>query len=176
MEAALCCCCQKPKGTLKCGLCLNAVCKKCSQELVENTFSFLAQVPTELTHRLYCGACYDSKVAPELASYEAYQSRAKRVFVYLNNQGEETRFIKRSEKPVHVVDCRDRSETLLRLAFFAAKAGFNGLVDVQITQKKLRNDAYQTSRYQGVGVPVRLDGEKLNLEKSKKLFPSTYDY
>jgi hypothetical protein len=49
----------------------------------------------------------------------------------------------------------------MRLAFLAAKAQFNALVDVDIVPKKVRNFGYQTSLWQGSGVPTVIDASKL---------------
>jgi hypothetical protein len=165
MESPVCTLCRKPKGTLTCGSCQSAVCKSCSQTLRAGSFAFLENVPADLTHRTYCGACYDEKVAPALDSYVQAVERAKDVIVYLKNQGEETRLIKRSEKALRVVDCADRNETLLRLAFLAAQANFNALVDVDISSRKVRNEGYQTTTWNGAGVPIRLDADTLKKMK-----------
>jgi len=165
-----CVSCQKPKGAFACGICQGLSCKKCIQSLAEGSFSFLNQIPADLTHRKYCGRCFDEKVAPELHSYQQAMAKAKKIIVFIKGQGEETRLYKRTEKPVQVVDCRDREETLLRLAFFAARANFNGLVDVTISGEKVRNGAYQTSRWHGTGIPTQIDESKLAFV-GKKLLP-----
>ena len=87
--------------------------------------------------------------------------RARKVIVYVKNQGEETRLMRRQARPIKVTDCRDRDETLLRLAFFAADAGFNALLDVSIAARKVRNEGYQTMRWDGVAIPTTLDPDRL---------------
>ncbi len=163
MEKPICRTCQKPKGTLECGPCQASVCRKCAQFVRENTFSFLEKVPAEIQHQTYCGQCFDSIVAPALNEYEATMERARGIIVYLKNQGEETRLIKRSEKPFKVVDCADREETMMRLAFMAASNHFNTLVDVQIDYRKVRKEAYQTTLWNGSAVPTQLDGKLLSV-------------
>ncbi len=162
METTICSVCRKPKGVYVCALCESTVCKRCAQFLKGSPFAFMERVPADLTHGTYCGACFDAKVAPALDAYTDAMERAKSVIVYLKNQGEETRLIKRSERPFVVKDCLDREETLLRLAFLAAEANFNTLVDVHIASKKIRNEAYQTTRWDGSGVPTQLDPKKLS--------------
>lgn len=83
-------------------------------------------------------------------------AKARNVGIYFKDQGKETRLLKRSEKPVRVLDCPDREETLLRLAFLAVKAGFIGLLDVDIVATKVRDGAYQTSSWSGSGIPSNL--------------------
>ncbi len=155
MENRICTCCRQPKGAFECGPCKAALCKKCAQFVREGSFSFLEKVPAEVLHKTFCGPCYDTLVVPVLREYELTMRRAKGIHVYFKSQGEETRLIRRSEKSIKVDGFKDREETLLRLAFFAAHSGFDTLVDVQLDSKKIRNEAYQTTRWSGTGVPVR---------------------
>ena len=160
MKNSLCSSCRLPKATLECELCHALQCKKCVQILKKDSFGFLKSIPENLTHRHYCGSCFDEKVGPELISYENTMERAKNIMVFFRTQSEETRLIRRIEKPIKVTDCNDRDETILRLAFFTAEANYNALVDVVVTSEKVRNEGYQKTKWQGVGVPVQLDGKK----------------
>lgn len=162
MEKSHCCVCQKPNATLVCGICKSAVCKKCAQFTYEDSFSFLAKVPEDLTHGTYCGPCFDDKVAPELAAYADTMERAKNISVFFKDQGKETRLVKRSNEVFRVEDCDDREETLLRLAFFAAQKGYNSLISVDITSEKIRSGSYQTQKWSGTGVPANISDRKLN--------------
>jgi hypothetical protein len=161
MEPVVCQICRKPKANLNCGLCGNSVCKKCSEKLPENRFAFRKSVPAELTHRLYCATCFMAKVAPAIAEYDEILERAKNLNVFNKGQGEETRLMSRTEKPLKVTDCADKKETLMRLAFRAAEAGFNCLLDVAIVSTKVRNHGYQNTKWEGSGVPTNVDEEKL---------------
>lgn len=156
-----CCVCQKPKATLVCGICKSAVCKYCAQFTQEDSFSFLAKVPEDLTHGTYCGPCFDDKVAPELAKYDDIMDRAKNVAVFFKDQGKETRLIKRGNEVFRVKDCPDRDETLMRLAFFAAQKDFNSLIDVDLVSEKIRNGTYQTQKWSGTAVPANLSDRKI---------------
>jgi hypothetical protein len=160
MSKPICSSCLLPKGVLDCECCQAIQCKNCIQNLPKDSFSFLNPVPQELTHRKYCGRCYDEKVAPALQAYEECMVRAKNVNVFFKTQSEETRLMRRAEKPIRVMDCTDRDETILRLAFMAAEAKFNTLIDVEVTAEKLRNKGYQTTKWHGVGVPTHWDEPK----------------
>lgn len=151
-----CITCQKSKALLKCGLCQDDVCKYCAQILPEEGFSFLAKIPEDLQHTIYCGPCFDQKVASHWENYQATLEKAKNIIVYLAKQGKETRLIKRTEDPVKVTDCKDHDETLLRLAFFAVQANFNALVDVELKSVKVRINNYQTLHWSGVGTPANV--------------------
>ncbi len=162
MENSVCSSCRLPKGILKCECCFAIQCKNCIQKLKKESFSFLEVIPKELSYRKYCGSCFDEKVAPALESYREVMTRAKEVFIFSKSQGEETRLIRRTEKPIKVTNCDDRNEIIMRLAFFAAQSNFNALVDVVVTSEKKRNEGYQTTKWQGIGVPVNVDADKYN--------------
>lgn len=157
-----CCSCLKPKATLVCGFCKEAVCKKCTQFLEEDSFSFLAKVPEELSHLAYCPRCFQEKISPELEAYNEIMERAKDIAVFYKAQSKETRLMSRKASPLLVADCSDKEEAVLRLAFFAAKANFNGLIDVDVNAKKVREGAYQTLTWSGSGIPANISEKKLN--------------
>lgn len=155
-----CCSCFNAKASLECGLCHQAVCKKCAQFLAEDSFSFLAKVPEQLTHTVYCPQCFDAQVAAPLAEYNETMEKAKNISIYFKEQSKETRLLSRKEAPVKVENCPDREETLLRLAFFAAHKKFNGLIDVELISKKIREGSYQTQSWSGSAIPVNLDARR----------------
>src|SRR5688572_22159204 len=104
-----------------------------------------------LTHRTYCAPCYNEKIAPAQDDYRATLARAKAVLVFTKAKSEATRHLRRNEKPIKVEDGDDERDTLMRMAFAAAKASFNALVDVEITHRKVRNEGYQTTKWTGTG-------------------------
>lgn len=166
MEKVICSVCQKPKATLDCGLCQCSICKYCAQILEEDAFSFSAQIPQDLSHQVYCGPCFDGQIASEIEKYNQIMEKAKDIQVFFTTQGKETRLIKRTEDPIQVLHCKDRDETILRLAFLAAQAGFNGIIDVNIVSEKIKNGHYQTSQWSGTAVPAHVKPEKLVRDKS----------
>jgi hypothetical protein len=144
-----------------CEACDEYVCKNCTQILDDTAFSFLEKRPDAVSHSHYCSSCFDSKVVPELEIYNEIMERAKNVFVFFTTQRKTIPTIRRSKHAVHVKKCHDREETILRLAFFAAQENFNALTDVELTSQKIRNEAYQTSSWQGSGVPAEVDADKV---------------
>lgn len=161
MKKPLCLSCSRPKATLNCGLCASAVCKSCALFVDENDFSFLKTIPKELTHSVYCGPCYDEKVAPRRAWYDQTMENAKEVLVFFKDQGKESRAFDRTAPVVEVDDCADRDETVLRLAFLAAQGKFNAIIDVDLNSVKIRNAGYQTMKWKGKAVPTQIDLDKL---------------
>ena len=164
MSASGCVACRNAKAPIRCGIFEGAVCKQCVQRLDKDTFHYLVEVPKDLTHKSYCNPCFSEKVATPLAHYQYTLGRARKVWVFIKSKSEETRLMSRSEKPLKVVDCVDEETALLRLAYLAAEKKVNALIDVDIVGKKVRNHGYQTSTWQGTGVPTQVDGERLERE------------
>lgn len=162
-----CVSCGKPKAVLECEMCQEPLCKKCDQLLDPKTFSFLPKIPAELSHMHYCANCFDSTVAPELSTYEETMDRAKNSFVFFTTQRKETPLIRKARTTYQVIDCDDRDETILRLAFFAAQEDYNAIVEVEVNAEKIRKGAYQTSRWSGRAVGAQIDGRKLELQDQR---------
>jgi hypothetical protein len=155
VKKAVCVSCHDQKASLVCFACTEAVCKTCAQFVDEDTFSFRKAIPEGLGEGAYCFQCYDSKVQPELSSYAQELERAGTIQVFTKDQTKETRLMKRSEETFAVEGCTDRDETLLRLAYQAVRAGYEVLVDVDLSSKKVRDHAYQKAMWSGTGVPAR---------------------
>lgn len=158
-----CTSCLKQNPQLTCELCSAPVCKSCTQHLhIEEGLNFLRERPVELTHEMFCPACFDSKVMPKLEAFREIMARARDVNVFYKSQSKESRFVRRTEKPVKVDDCPDKDEAVLRLAFRAAEAGFNALLDVDLDARKVFHGRWQSSVWFGSAVPARIDQKKLD--------------
>ncbi len=157
MELKACVTCQKSKAPLTCGLCQKSVCKSCAQFLSDEDFAFLPETPEAFSHSAYCTACFDENIANELASYNEMRELANEVIVYYKTQSKETRLFKRAKEILKVSECVDRDETVLRLAFLAAQAGYNVIVDVEISAEKVRMGGYQTSKWKGTAFAAKAD-------------------
>ncbi len=168
MSEKICISCSKPKANRSCGLCQESICKHCTQFLEEGSFTFLKELPSDLSHIAYCNPCYDEKVAPALASYQEVLERAKKVYVFFKTQRKPFPLLKKSRDRVEVKNCPDRNETILRLAFFAAELSFNGLVEVDVYSEKMRNKGFEKSQYQGTGFPAQIDESKMYWDKDRK--------
>ncbi|MES2857530.1 MAG: hypothetical protein V4692_16790 [Bdellovibrionota bacterium] len=106
---------------------------------------------------VYCSPCFDKSAAQGLAKYEEIARRAGNVSVFFDDQGKETRTIKRSDFKFKIDDCPDRDETVLRLAFLAAQAGFNGILDVEVVYTKVREGSFKLSSWSGSGTAAKLE-------------------
>lgn len=161
MESNICSSCQKPKATLKCGLCSDALCKSCAQMLEADSFQLLKEIPPDLSHKAYCVPCFDSKVATELEAYNELLEKARNVYVFTKAQSKETRLIKRKAAIIRVENCSDEDDAILHLAFLAAQGDYNAIVDVHLTSKKIIQNSYQSTAWAGTAIPSHVDADKL---------------
>lgn len=170
MQSSSCELCQNTKAHLKCGHCQNTICKKCALFLDEGSFAFLDKVPVELKHTTYCLTCFQNVVTPAQEAYQSTLEQAKQVNVYFKKQNKETRRIKQNEKPISVTNCADQEELLLRLAFLATQLDCNGLIEVEVSSKKVKLEgSYTNSIWQGTGLPVMIEERpKFNLHYRKR--------
>lgn len=153
--------CGKNNAQFECEVCEGAICKKCSNMLEADAFSFLDPLPEVLSHTRYCGNCFGEHVEPARAEYQETLEKAEEVFVFFVTQKKEVPLISKSKEVLKIAECKDRDETILRLAFKAAQKGFNGIVQVEVSSKKIRMEAYQTSVWQGTAQPAQVDAEKI---------------
>lgn len=161
-EEKRCASCRQKKASTACSLCHADLCKKCVQFLEEGTFRYLEPVPENLTHAKYCGPCFVTVVQPAQADYDALLERARNVVVFLKKKSEETRLMNRSAKPIRAENASDEADLLLKLAFAAAKEGYNVVLDVEVFSEIVRHPGgYQTSRWRGVAIPSKVDPEWL---------------
>jgi hypothetical protein len=130
----------------------------------EDSFSFLKVVPAELTHSIYCPKCFDDNVANTLESYKSNMEKAKEVIIFFKHEGKKTRLLQRKEEPYKVIDCVDKDETILRLAFFAAQDNFNSIIDVDLVSEKVIHGSHKSLKWKGTAVPCQLDQRMLNQE------------
>lgn len=166
MENQTCSECNHKKAPLKCGCCSAILCKNCSHFLDETTFFLMPQIPLNLSHAVYCGHCFTDNILPAQVAHEALVEKAKAVSVFNKNQGKETRLIRRNEKMIQVIDCKDHDELLLRLAYVAAQMNYNALVDVEMNSKKVRDGSYQTTIWSGTGRPAQLHSHQVVKDRS----------
>lgn len=166
MSSTKCLVCQNSKAPFQCGICHEHLCKNCTQFVEDNSFSLLSYIPVHLQHTTYCGPCFDARVAPTLETYNQTMEKARDVNVYFKTQGKETRTFKRKHEALKVEECDDRDEALLKLAFLAAKANFNTLIDVNLTSKKEIINGYQRSIWSATGIPM--NAEDRNFKRKKE--------
>lgn len=152
----VCASCREPKAVLNCGLCQSAICKKCSETMGSDFFSFLKSVPPELSHPTYCGACFDQHVAAAKAEYLDVMAMADKVVIFYKKE-RNVPVSRQSRMQLQVKDCLDRDETLLRLAFFSAQQKFNAVIHVELVPEKIRINGYQRTHWHATGFPAMLE-------------------
>lgn len=142
---------------LKCEVCGCELNKAEAEFIDEDTFGFMETPPQGLKLGSYCQSCFETQAREPLNRYNELVEQAKNVNMFYLSQSRESRFVRRIEKPIHVKDCADREEAVMALAFQAAQLGKNSLVDVDLKSEKIRDGAYQTSRWSGRAIPAQID-------------------
>lgn len=142
-------------------MCQGAVCKHCAQFVDEESFAYSPASDVKFAHGAYCCHCFDNHIAEHLDTYNRNLEAARNVIVFTRAQGKESRRYARNAPAVSVEDCADSGEALMKLAYLAVKAGYNGLVNVDIRSKKLKINFYQTTKWSGSGIPTHIDEEHL---------------
>ncbi len=154
MAQQTCAICLNTKTSLTCDACADPTCKYCSYFVDETVFEYIDLLPESLRHKKFCQNCYNSQFQTQVEKYLALLKQAKMVTVFTKDQSAECKWMKRLEKPISIVNCDDREETLLRMAFLAVEKGFNTLVDVEIKYTKVGENSYKKYLWSGTGVPV----------------------
>ena len=152
---------------MSCDLCEAKVCKSCVSFLDEETFAFRTEVGGVETH---ITACFESRVAPEIATYQENLEKARGVYIFFKSQKRPPPILTRSKRVMRVAACPDRDETILRLAFQAAELGFNAVIETDVISKKVRNEAYQKLSWQGTGEPAKVDEGRMERENQYEAF------
>ncbi len=137
------------------------MCKDCMQVLAEDAFELRATVPDDLKHLHYCQGCFGTHVAPALESYRETLSRAEAMYFFFATQKNRLPVLSKAKWPVKVEQQVDRNETILRLAFISAEAGYNSIIEASVDHEKVRNEGYQKTVWKGQGVPANVDSGKL---------------
>ena len=152
--------CKKPKASYTCGICQECTCKNCTQFLTE-TFDYRKVVPKDLTHPSYCGPCFDERVARPLQEYNETMEKARDIIIYSKAQTQLTRFLKRKAEPYRVENCEEEKEALMRMSFFAVEAGYNCLIDVVLSPKKIVTGSHKKIVWSATGAPITIDPTKI---------------
>ena len=164
--------CQKIKAPLSCGLCAKQLCKSCTQFLAGDSFLFNLSLPPQLQHQRYCLQCFSVSVQPELDRYAELVSQAKEILVFEKSQSKETRLISRKEELISISNCVDREEAVMRLAFQAVQKGYNSIIDLDLTGKKVIRGGYQKTYWSGTARPADVSDKKLLKDRSLRSNPN----
>jgi hypothetical protein len=161
IENEKCTACQKNKAIYQCSGCGCGVCKSCVEFVQKEQFLFAEPAPIDVGDGTFCGNCFDSKVAPALATYEAMVEKAKDVFVFYKEESKVTSYFKRGKFPVEVEGLEDKESVVMKLAYIAASTGCNVIIETNVKSDKGRKGAYQSSVWSGSAFPVQVDPRKL---------------
>jgi hypothetical protein len=167
-EVQECISCRKLKAKTHCRLCMEPICKTCLQHMPPDAFLYLPEIPEDLAHPSYCGFCLDSTVTPALEEYHEILGRAEQLILLTKAYRGHVHVLKKAQFPIEVKDFPDRTEVIMRLAYLAAKEGYNALIQADIVAKKVRNEAYQKSSWSGKAWPAKIDADRLAIEEGRE--------
>ena len=168
-EAPLeCISCRKPKAKTECPLCFEPICKNCLQPVDSDAFQYMPDRPEDLSHARYCGFCLDATINPALEVYTEILERAKKICLLTKAYKGHVSTLKKAKYSIEVKDCPDREELIMKLAFMAAKEGYNALLQTDLVSQKIRNEAYQKSSWSGEAWPATIDAERLDRDEARE--------
>lgn len=165
----ICVSCRKPKIDSTCGVCQEGVCKKCRIFLAEDAFPLEMTLPPELKHTYYCASCHDQHVGPFQSDYENALEAAKKIIVIYKGSKSSIRVLRKAEKPLSFENMPDRDETILKIAFQAAKEGYNAIIDVEVSSQKVRNEGYQKMAWAGRGTPAEIKSHEIEFNQISRV-------
>jgi hypothetical protein len=87
--------------------------------------------------------------------------KAREVVYFTKAQSKQTGHIKRKENPIEVIDCEDEQETILKLAYQAALSGYNTIIDLEMSHRKIIHGSHKKTIFSAKAVPVNIDSKKI---------------
>jgi hypothetical protein len=166
MSLLTCQSCLTVKTDSLCECCQDPLCKKCTHFISLEDFRYAKALPLSLQHSRYCNSCFEKVVVPFQDEYAATLNQAKEIAVYNSTQGKETRLMRRGEEVFEVENCTDEQDAILRMAFWAVQGGYNALIDVKVSGKKVRDEGYQTMQWSGSGIPTIIKDRHIIKDRS----------
>ncbi|MBS1984202.1 MAG: hypothetical protein JST16_08520 [Bdellovibrionales bacterium] len=161
--------CGGKKAPFDCGICAKHVCKSCLEYIDTNSFDFMSHTPPELTKGNYCPVCFEEKIVPARAEYDALMEKAADVYFLTRAYPGYVHVLRRHTKRVNIPECDDRRETIMRMAFLAAELGFNAIIDAEVKSFKVHKNSRKSALWTGSAVPAQIDGEQLERTSLKRL-------
>ncbi len=157
-----CIICGVEKIIKKCDLCHEEVCKKHIEKLDGSEYPFGSKKNQNIFSKVnFCSECFDTQVKPELDEYEATLEKAKQVAIWSDKFKGRVKTNKKSLDKIVLKDFKDKKILTLAMGFIAAEQGFNGIIEFEVSSRKIRENEYQSTRYDGSGRPVDVDAEWL---------------
>jgi hypothetical protein len=83
--------------------------------------------------------------------------KASEIIIFSKDETKKTGHLKRKELPYKVEDCEDKDEAILRLSFFAVEDGFNCLLDVHVTHRKIIVGSHKKTIFTATAIPIQID-------------------
>jgi hypothetical protein len=167
-----CAVCNNPKANVTCRSCESKVCKACVEFVGDDTFEHADFTEANSPIGSYCSTCYTTEIVPALEIHSEILERAKEVSVFTTDQGKESRLIKRSDLKLKIDECEDKDDLIMRLAYLAAKAGYNTIVDVDLVYTKKRDGSFKLANWSGTATAALVTGRVGPQTNSSRRSPS----
>lgn len=144
-----CAICNASKAPQTCRACESSICKNCVEFVSDETFEYADYTDANSPVGFYCSSCYTTDIVPKVDEYEEIVGRAREVTVFNTTQTKEARLIKRTDMNLKIDECEDKDVLLMKLAYLAAKAGHDTLVDVDLVYTKKRDGSFKLANWAG---------------------------
>ena len=152
-----CALCRAPKDVDACESCGSRVCKNCVALLGPDRIEFYPAPPPALLRRAYCVDCFEREAAPLLEKYDLARSAADEVTLVAKAYRGEVPTLARAKGVTEVADHVDSRDAIRHLQFLAAWEGYDAVLGVESSARKLRNHGYETRRWSARGTFAKLD-------------------
>lgn len=171
MSTTACTICNNPKANVSCRECDSAVCKSCIEFVGDDVFEFDEYTEENSPVGHYCSTCYTTEIVPRLEVYNEIVERAKEVSVFSTEKGKESRLIKRTDVHLKIDECADKEDLIMKLAYMAAKAGYNSIVDMDLVYTKVRDGSFKLANWSGTATAANLNS-RMPITNSSRRSPS----
>lgn len=159
------------KNVNPCASCQQLVCRDCrgfldAETLFENDPELINQ--GQQLGQIFCSTCYESQALPLIQKRQELEANAQGVYYWSKSYRGRIPVLEKSSKVLTVAQCKDRGDAILRLSYEVAKHGYNGLLNLEVQSKKVRNEGYQKMAWSAQGLPVLID--KAEIERMEAVF------
>lgn len=166
-----CVICNNPKANITCRECDSSVCKSCIEFVGDALFEYDEYTDETSPVGHYCSSCYTTTIVPRLDVYNEIVERAKEVSVFSTEKSQESRLIKRTDVKLKIDECEDKEDLIMKLAYMAAKAGYNSIVDMDLVYTKTRDGSFKLANWSGTATAANLNS-RMPITNSGRRSPS----
>ncbi len=159
MYMEICKVCHLNTTEIECGYCKGPICKKCL-ERCDLEMNEWYQSKKDI-HSVACPDCYEFTYTPLYQKFLEDMQMAQNMPIWPKTYRGKIPILNQSSQEVHIKECADKKEVVLKLAFQAVELNMNALKDVNVAYEKRRNHGYQKMIYSGTAKAIMADHSKL---------------